>query len=199
MSAIKKIQLPNNTTYDVNDSRISVSSPTNGQVLTYDSSTGLFVNSDPSGGGGTTSPSSYTNVLDPGGYPADGGVITYFEESEYQDYIQTCDNSYTACLMDDSMYTDYGDTYVFPLYFPNFTDNPYVGGEKIHYIMFVNDSNYAMTVTPDLSSLIGYTVKIIGDLSTVTIESGQAVEYSIKQLYGIWVITHSSLLPVTTN
>ena len=50
--AIKHIKLPNNTTVDVEDARISVFSPSNGQVLKYNSTSGKFENANESGGGG---------------------------------------------------------------------------------------------------------------------------------------------------
>lgn len=50
--AINKVKLPNNTTEDVNDARVSVSSPSNGQVLAYNSTSQKFENQSISTGGG---------------------------------------------------------------------------------------------------------------------------------------------------
>lgn len=44
MSNIKKIRLPSGSDVDIIDSRINVSSPSNGEVLTYDSATSKWVN-----------------------------------------------------------------------------------------------------------------------------------------------------------
>lgn len=50
--AIKKVKLPDNTTVDLNDARIGVSSPSNGQVLAYNSTSQKFENKSISTGGG---------------------------------------------------------------------------------------------------------------------------------------------------
>lgn len=50
--AIKKVKLPDNTTVDVNDARLNVSSPSNGQVLAYNSTSQKFENQSLSTGGG---------------------------------------------------------------------------------------------------------------------------------------------------
>lgn len=42
--SVKQIKLPDNTTVDINDARIVISSPQSGQVLVYDSVSGKFVN-----------------------------------------------------------------------------------------------------------------------------------------------------------
>ena len=42
--AIKKVKLPDNTTVELNDARVDVSSPSNGQVLAYNSTSQKFEN-----------------------------------------------------------------------------------------------------------------------------------------------------------
>lgn len=58
--SIKRIKLPDNTTVDINDARIVISSPQSGQVLVYDSVSGKFVNG--SGGGGGLSDYDFTHT-----------------------------------------------------------------------------------------------------------------------------------------
>lgn len=50
--AIKKVKLPDNTTVELNDARVDVSSPSNGQVLAYNSTSQKFENQSISTGGG---------------------------------------------------------------------------------------------------------------------------------------------------
>lgn len=50
MSPFNRIKLPDNTTLDVNDARIRASSPSNGQVLKYNSTSGKFENANEEGG-----------------------------------------------------------------------------------------------------------------------------------------------------
>lgn len=50
--AIKKVKLPDNTTVELNDARVDVSSPSNGQVLAYNSTSQKFENQSLSTGGG---------------------------------------------------------------------------------------------------------------------------------------------------
>lgn len=75
MANINKIQLPNGTQYDIEDavaranivntlsalSDTAITSPANGQVLTYDSTTSKWINSTASGGTGVTYQLSMTN------------------------------------------------------------------------------------------------------------------------------------------
>ena len=44
--AIRKIQFPSGDVVDINDERVVLTSPSDGQILVYDSSTGKIVNED---------------------------------------------------------------------------------------------------------------------------------------------------------
>lgn len=76
--ALKQIKLPDNTVVDINDNRIAVNSPQDGQVFKYNSTTGKFENANESGGITTlTSPVRIWD-LDVGQYFLPDSCVVYY-------------------------------------------------------------------------------------------------------------------------
>lgn len=122
--------------------------------------------------------------------------LTYFGSDAFINSLgNNIDNSYNLIVINNSIVTSLnGPNFLFDIKLPTMTltNNEYVGGENIHYFLIYNTSNDSLNI--DLNPNPQESINVIGDMSQVTIATGNSMEFSIKVVGSYWIITRSSEL-----
>lgn len=123
------------------------------------------------------------------------GAFNYFSNAAYRNSFVNVDNSYSLVVFDNSAVNRTGTTINVPITLPLMTNNPYQGGENVHYFTILNTTSSNITITIVPTPLQNMTV--IGDLTAVTLGYNECIEFSVKVLSGYWAISRSATLYAT--